>query len=119
MIRQTKLKFKFPAATAAKKLNGSSQRRNRQFVMNVYKDQYQKFWQVAKAVGVIIYLELKHKMGMEGAGNFYTIANSMLEETYSISRQRKYYAIKKLVAEGLIKVSKRRGKNIKCKLVMK
>ena len=119
MIRQTKLKFNFPTVTAAKKLNGSSQRRNRQFVMNVYKDQYQKFWQVAKAVGVIIYLELKHKMGMEGAGNFYTIANSMLEETYSISRQRKYYAIKKLFAEGLIKISKRKGKNIKCKLVMK
>jgi len=119
MIQQTKLKFNFPAPAARKKLNGSPKRRNRQFVMNVYKDQYQKFWQAAKAVGLIIYLELKHKIGMEGTDNFYTIANSMLTDVYKISRQRKYYAIKKLLKANLIKVSKRKGKNIQCKLVMK
>jgi len=87
--------------------------------MDVYKDQYQKFWLVAKAVGLIIYLELKHKIGMEGADNFYTVSNSMLTEVYKISRQRKYYALKKLLEANLIKVRKRRGKNIQCKLVLK
>ncbi len=67
MISQTKLQINVGAAR--KKLNGSV-RRNRQFVMNVYKDQYQKFWHVAKAVGVLIYLELKHKIGMRGKMNF-------------------------------------------------
>ena len=115
MIRQTKMQLNI---TARKKLNGS-RRKNRQFVMNVYKDQFQKFWQVAKVVGLIIYLELKHKIGMEGADGFYTISNSMLTDIYKVSRQRKYYALKKLLEAKLIMVHKRKGKNIQCRLVLK
>ena len=116
MIRQTKMQLSI--TTARKKLNGS-RRKHRQFVMNVYKDQFQKFWQVAKAVGLIIYLELKHKVGMEGADGFYTISNSMLTDIYKVSRQRKYYALKKLLEAKLIMVRKRKGKNIQCRLVLK
>ena len=87
--------------------------------MNVYKDQFRKFWQVAKGVGVLIYLELKHKIGMEGDDQFYKVSNHMLASVYKVSRQRKYIALKKLKKAKLIKVRKRRGKNIHCKLVLK
>ena len=65
--------------------------------MNVYKDQYQKFWQVAKGVGVLIYLELKHKIGMEGDDQFYKMSNHMFSSIYAVTRQRKYKAINKLL----------------------
>lgn len=115
MISQTKLQINVGAAR--KKLNGSV-RRNRQFVMNVYKDQYQKFWHVAKAVGVLIYLELKHKIGMRGKDEFHTVSNHMLASVYKVSRQRKYTALKKLKKAGLVKLKKQKGKNIQCKLVL-
>ena len=116
MIRQTKMQLNI--ITARKRLNGS-RRKNRQFVMNVYKDQYQKFWQVAKGVGVLIYLELKHKIGMEGDDQFYKMSNHMFSSVYAVTRQRKYKAINKLLKANLIKVSKRKGKNIHCRLVLK
>ncbi len=86
--------------------------------MNVYKDQYQKFWHVAKAVGVLIYLELKHKIGMRGKDEFHTVSNHMLASVYEVSRQRKYTALKKLKKAGLVKLKKQKGKNIQCKLVL-
>ena len=75
--------------------------------------------EILEAVGLIIYLELKHKVGMEGADGFYTISNSMLTDIYKVSRQRKYYALKKLLEAKLIMVRKRKGKNIQCRLVLK
>ena len=116
MIKQTKMRLNI--IHARKRLNGS-RRRNRQFVMNVYKDQYQKFWQVAKGVGVLIYLELKHKIGMEGDDQFYKMSNHMFSSVYEVTRQRKYKAINKLLKTNLINVSKRKGKNIHCRLVLK
>ena len=116
MIRQTKMRLNI--IRARKGLNGS-RHKNRQFVMNVYKDQFREFWQVAKGVGVLIYLELKHKIGMEGDDQFYKMSNHMFSSVYAVTRQRKYKAINKLLKAKLIKVSKRKGKNIHCRLVLK
>ena len=56
------------------------------------------------------------KVKMEGMrkrlDGFYTISNSMLTDIYKVSRQRKYYALKKLLEAKLIMVHKRKGKNI-------
>ena len=95
-----------------------SQHHTEPFIMDVYVNELRLVFKVAGGVGLCIYAELKFLKGLEG-DNYFVVSNMMLEEKYGISRQRKYIAIKKLKAEGLIDYKKKSGANLALRLLAK
>ena len=120
MIRSRQLKFENLPLKTKKKLSAfkNSQHHTEPFIMDVYVKEIRIVWKIAGGVGLCIYAELKYLKGMEG-DNFFKISNVMLLEKYGITRQRKYIAIQKLKAAGLIDYRKPKGSNLQLRLLAK
>ena len=90
------------------------------FIQNVYKAEACLFGHCAGKVGLFIYLHLKWKKGMEG-DKFFPLSNKSFLQEYKIDRRRKYDAVWKLEAEGLIQVDsdKKSGKPMRVRLLTK